>query len=108
MGVKRLLAIAGAFVAAGLAALTVNLLLVDYASSENDPVGKLSPRAVLTPTQTATTTAGRDVPRTSSTTTTDAGTRPTTTSTTHATTTDEDGDHGRNRGRGGDGSEDDD
>jgi hypothetical protein len=90
VGVKRFVPVALAVLAAAIAALGVNLLLVDYASGGDDPVGNLSPRALLTSTE----------PR-SGTTTTGTTTSPTTT---ERTTTEEDGDdRGRNRGRGGGG-----
>lgn len=47
---RRLLTIAGVLAAlAGLAAaaIALNLALLGYAQPRNDPVGKLSPRAVL-------------------------------------------------------------
>jgi hypothetical protein len=50
-----LLKIAGgvAIVAAAIAAtILLNLGLLGYAQPRNDPVGKLSPRAALTPAQT--------------------------------------------------------
>jgi hypothetical protein len=106
--VKRLLPIAVVLVAAGLAALAVNLLLVGYASDRADPVGKLSPRAQLpasgTAGETATTESG----------TTSPGETATQPAETQPTGTIDDGDdgrgrgRGRNRGRGGDGSSDDD
>jgi hypothetical protein len=106
--VKRLLPIAVVLVAAGLAALAVNLLLVGYASDRADPVGKLSPRAQLPAPGT---TRGT---RTTATDETPTGTAPTGTTGTEPTATVDDGDdgrgrgRGRNRGRGGDGSSDDD
>jgi hypothetical protein len=42
------LAVAG-IAAAAAAAILLNLALLGYAQPRNDPVGKLSPRAVLTP-----------------------------------------------------------
>jgi hypothetical protein len=96
VGVKRFLPIAFAVVAAALAALAVNLLLIGYTEDRNDPVGNLSPRAPLSTEDGATT--GRE-------TTTDE-------TTTGETTTEEEDDdsrgRGRGRGRSGDGSEDDD
>jgi hypothetical protein len=80
-----------AVLAAAIAALGVNLLLVDYASGGDDAVGNLSPRAPLTGTQARVATTGTG-------TTTDSSTTEQTT--TEQTTTEED-DHGRNRGRGG-------
>lgn len=103
---KRLLPLAVVLVAAGIAALAVNLLLVDYASGRDDPVGKLSPRATLpAPAATQPTRPGTTTTR-GATTTEDEPVE------TGPTTTD-DGDssgrgRGRNRGRGGDGSSDDD
>ncbi len=96
MGVRRFLPVALAVVAAAIAALGVNLLLVDYASGGDDAVGNLSPRAPLTGTQSRVATTGTG-------TTTDSSTIEQTTTeqtTTEQTTTEED-DHGRNRGRGG-------
>jgi hypothetical protein len=91
VGVRRFLPVALAVLAAAIAALGVNLLLVDYASGGDDAVGNLSPRAPLTGTQSRVATTGTG-------TTTDSSTTEQTT--TEQTTTDAD-DHGRNRGRGG-------
>ena len=85
--------------AAVIATLAVNFLLVGYAQNRDDPVGKLSPRALITDT------GGRTGPATTSGTAT-GGT--TTGTTTEGTTTEEDDDdssgrgRGRGRGRGGD------
>lgn len=98
MGMKRLLPAALVALAVVVAALAVNLLLVGYAADRSDPVGKLNPRAVLSPT-----TTGR-APTTTAKTTTEQ------TTTTSATTTDDHGgddDRGRNRGSGGGGDDDD-
>ncbi len=93
---KRGLPILAAALAAGIVALVVNLLLVDYASGRDDPVGKLSPRVSLTPSRAPTT----------ATTTQPIPTQPQ--ATTGQTTTGEDDDddrgRGRGRGRGGDGN----
>lgn len=49
MGSRRSLTITAALVAAAAAAaILLNLALLGYAQPRNDPVGKLSPRAVLT------------------------------------------------------------
>jgi hypothetical protein len=51
MGSRRSLTIAAAVAlvaAAAAAAILLNLALLGYAQPRNDPVGKLSPRAVLT------------------------------------------------------------
>ncbi len=51
MGSRRSLKIglvAAAVAAAAAAAILLNLALLGYAQPRNDPVGKLSPRAVLT------------------------------------------------------------
>ena len=85
--------------AAVIATLAVNFLLVGYAQNRDDPVGKLSPRALITDT------GGRTGPATTSGTTTNGTTTGTTTD---GTTTEEDDDdssgrgRGRGRGRGGD------
>ncbi len=94
MGVRRFLPVALAVLVAAIAALGVNLLLVDYATGGDDPVGNLSPRALLTDTQ----------PRTGTTTTESTGT--TSSTTTERTTTEEEDDRGGNRGRGGGGGGD--
>lgn len=89
----RVLPLALVAAAAVIATLAVNFLLVGYAQDRDDPVGKLSPRALITGT-------GATGGRTGSTTTTD--------STTTGTSTEEDDDdssgrgRGRGRGRGGD------
>lgn len=86
--------------AAVIATLAVNFLLVGYAQNRDDPVGKLSPRALITDT------GRRTGPATTSGTTTDGTTTDGTT--TEGTTTEEDDDdssgrgRGRGRGRGGD------
>ena len=88
--------------AAVIATLAVNFLLVGYAQNRDDPVGKLSPRALITDT------GGRTGPATTSGTTTNGTTTGTTT---EGTTTEEDDDdssgrgRGRGRGRGGDDDE---
>ena len=107
MVVKRLLPVVLAVLVAGVAALAVNLLLVDYASSSDDPVGKLRPRASLTGgARTAPTTSG---PTTGTTTERGVTTTEPTTTTDDDDEDDDDGrGRGRNRGRGGDGSDDDD
>ena len=85
--------------AAVIATLAVNFLLVGYAQNRDDPVGKLSPRALITDT------GGRTGPATTSGTTDGTTTEGTTT---EGTTTEEDDDdssgrgRGRGRGRGGD------
>lgn len=90
MNVKRFLPVALAVAAALIAGLAVSLLLVGYTTDRNDPVGNLSPRAPL-PAESGPTTTEDDE------------------TTTAGTTTEEDDDgRGRNRGQGGDGSEDDD
>jgi hypothetical protein len=89
VGVKRYLPVALAIAAAVIAGLAVSLLLVGYATDRNDPVGNLSPRAPL-PAETGSTT------------------EPTTTGDETTTEGESDDDRGRNRGPGGDGSEDDD
>jgi hypothetical protein len=101
VGMRRFLPIALAALAAGVAALAVNFLLVGFTADRNDPVGKLSPRAPLTTNGNSATTTDGD------TTTLD---EPTTTgeTTTGETTTGDDSGRGRGRGRGGDGSSDDD
>lgn len=102
---KRLLPLAAVLAAAGIAALAVNLLLTDYASGRDDPVGTLSPRAELPGTDTSGATGS---------TSTDEAPPPATTDTAPTATDDDGGDddrgrgRGRNRGRGGDGSGDDD
>ncbi len=51
MGSRRSLTIAATVAlvaAAAAAAIVLNLALLGYAQPKNDPVGKLSPRAVLT------------------------------------------------------------
>lgn len=95
----RLLPLALVAAAAVVATLAVNFLLVGYAQDRDDPVGKLSPRALVTRTDTGPTgPTGR----------TTTGETTTTGSTTGSTTeTGEDDDssgrgRGRNRGRGGD------
>ena len=91
----RVLPFALVAAAAVIATLAVNFLLVGYAQNRHDPVGKLSPRALITDTA-----GGRTGPATTSGTT--DGT------TTEGTTTEEDDDdssgrgRGRGRGRGGD------
>lgn len=91
----RILPFALVAAAAVIATLAVNFLLVGYAQNRDDPVGKLSPRALITDTA-----GGRTGPATTSGTT--DGT------TTDGTTTEEDDDdssgrgRGRGRGRGGD------
>jgi hypothetical protein len=49
----RLLGVAAVAVALALAGLAVNLLLLGYADSRDDPVGTLTPRATLTGTASA-------------------------------------------------------
>jgi hypothetical protein len=44
----RSLAVVAAAVAVAAAGVAVNVLLLRYADSRNDPVGKLTPRATLT------------------------------------------------------------
>lgn len=89
--------------AAVIATLAVNFLLVGYAQNRDDPVGKLSPRALITDP------VGRTGPATTSGTTTDGTTTDGTT--TEGTTTEEDDDdssgRGRGRGRGRGGGDDD-
>lgn len=54
----RLLVVAAAAAALAAAGIAVNFLLLRYAESRNDPVGKLTPRATITqPTPPATTHA---------------------------------------------------
>ena len=97
----RVLPFALVAAAAVIATLAVNFLLVGYAQNRDDPVGKLSPRALITDTA-----GGRTGPATTSGTTTDGTTTDGTT--TEGTTTEEDDDdssgrgRGRGRGRGGD------
>lgn len=92
----RILPFALVAAAAVIATLAVNFLLVGYAQNRDDPVGKLSPRALITDTA-----GGRTGPTTTSGTTSDG-------TTTDGTTTEEDDDdssgrgRGRGRGRGGD------
>jgi len=91
----RVLPFALVAAAAVIATLAVNFLLVGYAQNRDDPVGKLSPRALITDTA-----GGR-----TGTATTSGTTDGTTTEGT--TTEDDDGDssgrgRGRGRGRGGD------
>jgi hypothetical protein len=98
----RLLPLALVAAAAVIATLAVNFLLVGYAQNRDDPVGKLSPRALLTETGSGpTTTTG-----TTTTGTTTGGTTTDATTTDDRTTTDDDDSsgrgRGRNRGRGGD------
>ncbi len=45
----RIVLLAAAAVAAAAIAILLNLALLGYAQPRNDPVGKLSPRAVLRP-----------------------------------------------------------
>jgi hypothetical protein len=47
MSVSRVLLVALAVAAAAAAAILLNLLLLGRASAQNDPVGRLSPRAHL-------------------------------------------------------------
>ena len=68
----------------------VNLLLVDYASGRDDPVGKLSPRVSLTPSRAPTT----------ATTTQPIPTQPPATTGQTTTGEDDDDDRGRGAGRG--------
>ena len=94
----RLLPLALVAAAAVVATLAVNFLLVGYAQDRDDPVGKLSPRALITETDRGRT--GR--------TSTEA--RTTTGSTTETGEDDDSSGRGRGRGRGGDdngGSDDD-
>jgi len=91
----RVLPFALVAAAAVIATLAVNFLLVGYAQNRDDPVGKLSPRALITDTA-----GGRTGPATTSGTTDGTTTEGT-------TTEDDDGDssgrgRGRGRGRGGD------
>ena len=87
--------------AAVIATLAVNFLLVGYAQNRDDPVGKLSPRALITDT------GGRTGPAPTSGATTNGTTTDGTT--TEGTTTEEDDDDSRGRGRGrGRGGDDDD
>lgn len=92
----RVLPFALVAAAAVIATLAVNFLLVGYAQNRDDPVGKLSPRALITDAA-----GGRTGPATTSGTTTNG-------TTTDGTTTEEDDDdssgrgRGRGRGRGGD------
>ena len=99
----RLLPLALVAAAAVVATLAVNFLLVGYAQDRDDPVGKLSSRALITETDRGPT--GR--------TSTEARTTTGSTTTGSTTETGEDDDdssgRGRGRGRGGDdgGSDDD-
>ena len=70
MGSRRSLTIGAAaalVAAAAAAAILLNLALLGYAQPRNDPVGKLSPRAVLTgggtppPAQVTTTVPEREL-----------------------------------------------
>jgi hypothetical protein len=92
----RFLPLALVAAAAVVATLAVNFLLVGYAQDRDDPVGKLSPRALVTRTDTG--QAGRTGPTTT--------TSPTATESTTETNGDDDDSsgrgRGRNRGRGGD------
>ncbi len=82
-----------ALTAVAAAALAANLILLRYATSNNDPVGKLSPRAAVITTPPAPTGPVRTI-----TLPTTTGSRQQPRATTTGTTTD---DHG-GRGRGGD------
>jgi hypothetical protein len=101
----RLLPLALVAAAAVIATLAVNFLLVGYAQDRDDPVGKLSPRALVTRTDTGRAgQAGRTTTATTSPTTTDSTTTESTTE-----TGEDDDSSGRNRGRGrGRGGDDDD
>jgi hypothetical protein len=48
----RIAIVAAAVALAATAAILLNLTLLGYAQPRNDPVGKLSPRAVLQPAST--------------------------------------------------------
>ena len=50
----RVAIVAAAVALAAAAAILLNLTLLGYAQPRNDPVGKLSPRAVLQPAPTLT------------------------------------------------------
>jgi len=91
----RLLPLALVAAAAVVATLAVNFLLVGYAQDRDDPVGKLSPRALVTRTDTG--QSGR---------TTTTGTT-TTGSTTETGEDDDSSGRGRGRGRGRGGDDDD-
>src|SRR3712207_3561553 len=109
MRIKRFIPIALAILAAGVAALSVNFLLVGFTADRNDPVGKLSPRAPLTTDGSSGTTTGGQPTTTLDEPTTTAETTTAETTTAETTTGDDGGrGRGRNRGRGGDGSSDDD
>jgi hypothetical protein len=95
---RRLLPLALVAAAAVVATLAVNFLLVGYAQDRDDPVGKLSPRALITQAD-----RGRTGP-------TSTEGRTTTGSTTTGEDDDDSSGRGRGRGRGGDddgGSDDD-
>lgn len=69
MGPRRSLTIAAAITlvaAAAAAAILLNLALLGYAQPRNDPVGKLSPRAVLTGSETTPPTQVATFPETDS------------------------------------------
>ncbi len=91
----RFLPLALVAAAAVVATLAVNFLLVGYAQDRDDPVGKLSPRALITQTDTGqageTTTTGET----------------TTGSTTETGEDDDSSGQGRGRGRGRGGDDDD-
>jgi hypothetical protein len=62
----RILLIATATAVLAAAGIAVNLVLLQYADSRNDPVGKLTPRATITqpasPPSTPTTNGGGEEP----------------------------------------------
>jgi hypothetical protein len=87
---RRALPILLALAFAAAAALAANLVLLGYATSNNDPVGKLSPRAAVITAPQARTAPVRTVTR-------PAATEPGHPSTTTTRTTTDDG-----RERGGD------
>ena len=98
----RLLPLALVAAAAVIATLAVNFLLVGYAQDRDDPVGKLSPRALVTRTDPgATARATTGATTTSPTTSEDA------TTTTETEEEDDSSGRGRGRGRGRGGSDDD-
>lgn len=98
-GMQRWLPLLLVAAAAVIATLAVNLLLVGYAQDRDDPVGRLSPRALVTETDGS-------APRPTTTDETTTG-RMTTDSTTEAEDDDDSSGRGRGRGRGRGGDDDD-
>ena len=95
----RFLPLALVAAAAVVATLAVNFLLVGYSQDRDDPVGKLSPRALITQTDTG---RGGTTSTTGETTTGE-----TTTGSTTETGEDDSSGRGRGRGRGRGGDDDD-